>query len=139
MNVLTKVNYTCRVSSVLNKDVKQYGKQYMFDTNDDSAWSSAEGTPQWIILTLDEPRTVSGVSLQFQGGFAGKQFTALVYSCEGDPTYQETFYPEDINSPQRFYFKDVSLTKSCSKIKFVFESSSDLFGRIIVYNLQILS
>ncbi|XP_017147598.1 nuclear receptor 2C2-associated protein isoform X2 [Drosophila miranda] len=79
MNVLTKVNYTCRVSSVLNKDVKQYGKQYMFDTNDDSAWSSAEGTPQWIILTLDEPRTVSGVSLQFQGGFAESQLPRV--SC----------------------------------------------------------
>ncbi|XP_034652085.1 nuclear receptor 2C2-associated protein isoform X2 [Drosophila subobscura] len=141
MNVLTNVKFTCRVSSVLNKDVKQYGKQYMFDQNDDTSWSSDEGTPQWIIMTLDEPQTVTGLCLQFQGGFSGQQFTALVYSHsrEGEPTYQETFYPEDINSPQRFYFKDASLTKSCSKIKLVFESMSDLFGRIIVYNFQILS
>ncbi|XP_022223930.1 nuclear receptor 2C2-associated protein-like isoform X3 [Drosophila obscura] len=127
------------VSSVLNKDVKQYGKQYMFDLNDDTSWSSDEGTPQWIIVTLDEPQNVSGLCLQFQGGFSGQQLTALVYSREGDLTCQESFYPEDINSPQQFHFKDASLTKSCSKIKFLFESSSDLFGRIIVYNLQVLS
>ena len=28
------------VSSVLNRDVKQYGKKFMFDNNDDTCWNS---------------------------------------------------------------------------------------------------
>lgn len=30
----------CSVSSVLNKDVKQHGKMFMFDGLDDTAWYS---------------------------------------------------------------------------------------------------
>lgn len=34
--------YRChfRVSSVLNRDVKQYGKKYMFDCNEETCWNS---------------------------------------------------------------------------------------------------
>jgi len=28
------------VSSVLNKDIKQYGKKYLFDGEDDTCWNS---------------------------------------------------------------------------------------------------
>lgn len=62
-----------------------------------------------------------------------------MYSEDGAQIHQESFYPEDINSPQRFQVKDTAREKACSKLKFVFESSTDLFGRIIVYNLQVLS
>ena len=29
-----------RVSSVLNRDVKQFGKKYMFDDNEETCWNS---------------------------------------------------------------------------------------------------
>lgn len=29
-----------RVSSVLNRDVKQYGKKYLFDCNEETCWNS---------------------------------------------------------------------------------------------------
>ena len=32
----------CRVSSVLNKNAKEYGKQYMTDNCDDTCWNSAQ-------------------------------------------------------------------------------------------------
>ncbi|KAH8402268.1 hypothetical protein KR009_010887, partial [Drosophila setifemur] len=128
-----------RVSSVLNKDVKQYGKQFMFDMNEDTSWSSDEGAPQWITVVLQNPQNIRGFSFQFQGGFAGQQSNILMYSEDGAEIHQEPFYPEDINSPQQFQVKDTAREKVCSKIKFVFKSSTDLFGRIIVYNLQLLS
>ncbi|KAG5276162.1 hypothetical protein AALO_G00128560 [Alosa alosa] len=33
-------NTQSRVSSVLNRDVKQFGKKYMFDSNEETCWNS---------------------------------------------------------------------------------------------------
>ena len=32
--------YTCRVSSTLNRDTKQFGKKYLFDGNNETCWNS---------------------------------------------------------------------------------------------------
>ena len=32
--------FNVRVSSVLNRDVKQFGKQFMFDGDDETCWNS---------------------------------------------------------------------------------------------------
>ncbi|XP_032571227.1 nuclear receptor 2C2-associated protein isoform X2 [Drosophila sechellia] len=110
----------------------------MFDTREETSWNSDEGTPQFITLSLEEPQKVSGFSFQFQGGFSGQKSELIMYSADGAQIYQEPFYPEDINSPQLFPIAEPVREKACSKLKFVFESSTDLFGRIIVYDLQLL-
>ncbi|KAK6320393.1 hypothetical protein J4Q44_G00095000 [Coregonus suidteri] len=33
-----------RVSSVLNRDVKQFGKKYMFDSNEEACWNSDQNS-----------------------------------------------------------------------------------------------
>jgi hypothetical protein len=33
---------SCRVSSVLNKDVKQFGKQFLFDGSEETCWNSEQ-------------------------------------------------------------------------------------------------
>ena len=33
-------SYCYRVSSVLNRDVKQFGKKYMFDNEEETCWNS---------------------------------------------------------------------------------------------------
>ena len=40
------------VSSVLNRDVKQYGKKYMFDGNDDTCWNSDQVRFCWLVNFL---------------------------------------------------------------------------------------
>ncbi|XP_075380152.1 nuclear receptor 2C2-associated protein isoform X1 [Mycteria americana] len=64
-----------RVSSVLNRDVKQFGKKHMFDASEETCWNSDQGTCQWV--TLDFPRTVkvSQFHIQFQGGFSSRLCT----------------------------------------------------------------
>lgn len=43
MNILeNSKDFKCIVSSVLNKDPKQYGKKYMFDHKEDTSWSSSQ-------------------------------------------------------------------------------------------------
>ncbi|KAG8126917.1 hypothetical protein E2320_021941, partial [Naja naja] len=89
-----------RVSSVLNREVKQFGKKYMFDGNEETSWNSDQGATQW--LTMEFPQTVqaSQIQIQFQGGFASRKFI-LQGGQKGEAlsTVAE-FYPEDNNSPQ---------------------------------------
>ncbi|XP_031460001.1 nuclear receptor 2C2-associated protein isoform X2 [Phasianus colchicus] len=101
-----------RVSSVLNRDVKQFGKKHMFDANEETCWNSD----------------------QFQGGFSSRLCT-----LEGCRTGEELvkisdLYPEDINAMQRFQLEETAL----DTLKITFENSTDFFGRIVVYHLQVL-
>uniref|UniRef100_A0A8C0FA32 Nuclear receptor 2C2-associated protein n=1 Tax=Bubo bubo TaxID=30461 RepID=A0A8C0FA32_BUBBB len=121
-----------RVSSVLNRDVKQFGKKHMFDTSEETCWNSDQGTCQWV--TLDFPRTVkvSQLHIQFQGGFSSRLCT-----LEGEEAGEElvkisALYPEDINAMQ------ISFATELDKLKITFENSTDFFGRIVVYHLGVL-
>uniref|UniRef100_A0A8V1AKE0 Nuclear receptor 2C2-associated protein n=1 Tax=Gallus gallus TaxID=9031 RepID=A0A8V1AKE0_CHICK len=135
-----------RVSSVLNRDVKQFGKKHMFDANEETCWNSDQGSCQWV--TLDFPRTVrvSQLHIQFQGGFSSRLCT-----LEGCRTGEELVkisdvYPEDINAMQisfamlqaggavLFQVEETAL----DTLKITFENSIDFFGRIVVYHLQVL-
>ncbi|KAG7487973.1 hypothetical protein MATL_G00029340 [Megalops atlanticus] len=89
-----------RVSSVLNRDVKQFGKKYMFDSNEETCWNSDQGGCQWVFLEFPQPVRVSEVKVQFQGGFSGK--TCRLEGCEKEGEFEtfSYFYPEDNNSLQ---------------------------------------
>lgn len=41
-----------RVSSVLNRDVKQFGKKYMFDSNEETCWNSDQVTLGCLSLAV---------------------------------------------------------------------------------------
>ncbi|XP_061094197.1 nuclear receptor 2C2-associated protein [Conger conger] len=124
-----------RVSSVLNRDVKQFGKKYMFDSNEETCWNSDQGDPQWVVLEFPQPVKISEVKLQFQGGFSGKN--CRMEGCMKEAEFEKfsDFYPEDNNSMQVFPIQEAPLAQ---KLKIVFENSTDFFGRIIVYSLDIL-
>ncbi|XP_030288963.1 nuclear receptor 2C2-associated protein [Sparus aurata] len=124
-----------RVSSVLNRDVKQYGKKYMFDSNEETCWNSDQGECQWVILEFPQSVRVSQLKVQFQGGFSAK--TCKLEGCpkEGDLAMISHFYPEDNNSLQSFPIQEAP---AVDKVKIMFENSADFFGRIIVYSLDVL-
>ncbi|XP_013794925.1 nuclear receptor 2C2-associated protein-like [Limulus polyphemus] len=125
-----------RVSSVLNRDVKQFGKQYLTDGNDDTCWNSDQGSPQWISVIFSKPVKIEKLQLQFQGGFVGKDcwIEASVNKDEKLQKIQDIFL-EDTNMLQTFNLQQVVET---SNMKIVFNTSTDLFGRVIVYKLEIL-
>lgn len=132
MNLLQEKKFTSRVSSVLNKNVKEFGKQFMFDESNETCWNSDSGTPQWILVNFEEPVDLSEIEIEFQGGFAGKKCSIESGEDSKDLSIVNDFFPEDTNTRQRF-----PLTKSTrSKVfKIVFHSSTDFFGRIVVYKL----
>uniref|UniRef100_A0A3Q0THM1 Nuclear receptor 2C2-associated protein n=1 Tax=Amphilophus citrinellus TaxID=61819 RepID=A0A3Q0THM1_AMPCI len=119
-----------RVSSVLNRDVKQYGKKYMFDCNEETCWNSDQGECQWVSLEFPNTVRVSELKVQFQGGFSAK-----TCRLEGKALLSH-FYPEDNNTHQiSFLLPEAPVV---DKVKIMFENSADFFGRIIVYSLDVL-
>ncbi|NXI54510.1 NR2CA protein, partial [Chloroceryle aenea] len=124
-----------RVSSVLNRDGKQFGKRHMFDGSEETCWNSDQGTCQWV--TLDFPRTVkvSQLHIQFQGGFSSRLCTLQGCRAGEELVKISDLYPEDINAMQiSFQVEETVL----DKLKITFGNSTDFFGRIVIYHLGVL-
>ncbi|XP_053321727.1 nuclear receptor 2C2-associated protein [Spea bombifrons] len=123
-----------RVSSVLQRDGKQFGKQFLFDHKEETCWNSDQGSSQWITLEFPESVWVSQIDIQFQGGFSSR--TCTVEGCQKGEEYVKIadFYPEDINALQKFSFPE----QSVQKIRISFSNTADFFGRIVVYHLDVL-
>lgn len=85
------------------------------------------------MVELKEPHCVSSFNIQFQGGFVGQDCKIELKS--DDQVLIEPFYPEDVNSVQKFLLSKPTI---CNKIKFLFNNSTDFFGRIVVYSIDIL-
>ncbi|XP_063003141.1 nuclear receptor 2C2-associated protein [Elgaria multicarinata webbii] len=124
-----------RVSSVLNREVKQFGKKYMFDKNEETCWNSDQGSTQWLTLEFPQAVRASQIRVQFQGGFASRKCTVQGCRKGEDLSQVAEFYPEDTNSLQSFALQEAPLS---DKLKINFENSTDFFGRIIVYQLDVL-
>lgn len=122
-----------RVSSVLNRDTKQFGKKFLFDNNEETCWSSDQGSTQWVLLEFPQTVNVSELLIQFQGGFAGR-LCRLEGDLKGEFFRITEFYPEDSNTLQRFCLKE---PVNVNKLKIIFENSADFFGRIILYHLDV--
>ncbi|KAF1565626.1 UNVERIFIED_CONTAM: Nuclear receptor 2C2-associated protein, partial [Eudyptes pachyrhynchus] len=127
-----------RVSSVLNRDVKQFGKKHMFDRSEETCWNSDQGTCQWV--TLDFPRTVkvSQLHIQFQGGFSSRLCTLEGCRAGEGLVKISDLYPEDINAMQISFAAFQVEETVLDKLKITFENSTDFFGRIVVYHLGVL-
>ncbi|KAI8359804.1 galactose-binding domain-like protein [Blakeslea trispora] len=127
-----------KVSSVLNRDTTNYGKQFLIDGQAETCWNSEQGLPQNILLDFAQPVCVESILFQFQGGFVGKKCLVVGSQANSPNDYSihlDTLYPEDINSIQTFTFP---VTEPLKRVKIVFEESTDFYGRITIYKLDVL-
>jgi hypothetical protein len=62
-------NTQTRVSSTQDNNSSQYGKQLMFDGNEDTCWNSAEGQSQFIFFVFEKVVNIKRIEVVFQGGF----------------------------------------------------------------------
>lgn len=57
--------------------------------------------------------------------------------------YKNYFYPDDVNDMQSFTLGNSDANQkslaNVKKLSIVFEKSSDFFGRVIIYHLEMLS
>lgn len=141
MNPLSLDPRLLRVSSTLTKDVKNFGKANMIDGKDETCWNSDTGTPQWIIygpiaLNNGELTILESISLMFQGGFAGARCELQTKQSEHEEWASLMFFtPKDSSALQTFAIKE----PKARWLKCIFHTSSDPYGRIVVYQLTLNS
>ena len=129
-------DFEVKVSTVLNRQVTEYGKLYMFDGREDTCWNSDQGTPQWIRISFDSVKDITQLQLMFQGGFAGNTCWIEISRSENDEFEKlQDIYPEDTNKLQTFQIKSDGV--SCKAFKIVFANSTDFFGRITIYQMKL--
>lgn len=117
---------TCSVSSVFNGDNANYGKKHLIDGSDDTCWQSSTALPHTVTCKLSEAITGEYVlRIQFQGGFVGTHLRVN----------DKIFNPLNINEMQEFPLSFEQLT---DLLKLEILSSSDLYGRVIIYHLQVV-
>lgn len=129
-----------KVSSTLDKGV---GKKCLTDGSPETCWTSQQGTPQHIQITFDSPIIPKRLDITFQGGFAGTNCSIDVQQDSIDerkPNWESwtKIFPEDVNRQQSFTLPTQdTIERGIVSLRLVFEESSDFFGRITVYSLQI--
>ncbi|KAL5519543.1 hypothetical protein ACEPAH_1226 [Sanghuangporus vaninii] len=126
-----------KVSSSLDRSV---GRKHLTDGDPGTCWTSQQDLPQFIRIIFDSPVVPKTVHITFQGGFVGKLcrigvLPAALHRGE-TPIIQEltTIYPEDVNWKQSFGLPKIEPIR---QMNFEFEESSDFFGRITIYDLQV--
>ncbi|XP_071540797.1 nuclear receptor 2C2-associated protein [Panulirus ornatus] len=127
----------CRVSSVLGRNTRELGKQYLFDGSPETCWNSDQGTPQWVALRWKEPVAVTAITAQFQGGFCGSPDTVVEAGQEGSSNWKEIapWHLEDVGTEQVLHLQESHIL---SRLRITFRSSTDFHGRIIMYKLDVL-
>ncbi|NXF12621.1 NR2CA protein, partial [Smithornis capensis] len=152
------------VSSVLNRDVKQFGKKHLFDASEETCWNSdqvwgqgqgageggqepwdtprchscPQGTCQWVTLDFPRPVKVSQLHIQFQGGFSSRLCTLEGCRAGEELVRISQLYPQDSHAMQISFGTFQVEETVLDKLKITFENSTDFFGRIVVYHLGVL-
>ncbi|KAL5633269.1 hypothetical protein ACGC1H_003685 [Rhizoctonia solani] len=143
---LIDISTTIKVSSTLDRSI---GKKNLIDGSPETCWTSAAGLPQFVELIFSDVVTPKQLALTFQGGFVGTRCTVYgILPHDGEEPENGSkwqmivqIYPEDINRRQTFRLTpstdQIDLSKGVSRLKVVFEESSDFFGRITLYNFEL--
>ncbi|CAM4813764.1 unnamed protein product [Rotaria magnacalcarata] len=136
-NIEIQLNETqLRVSSVLNKDNRNYGKKNLIDDSEETCWNSEAGSPQWIQITPTKSISLDSIALKFQGGFAAKRFVIETRQEDGTFTSIAEFFPDDHGKQQVFRLPTAHVIDQIP-VRLTFYDSYDTFGRIIIYILKI--
>jgi hypothetical protein len=77
--------------------------------------------------------SVDTISINFQGGFVGTELQVKAASFE-DLIHIITFFPKDHNDTQIFSLESPA---TCQVLHLNFPSSTDFYGRITIYDLQV--
>ena len=88
---------------MLNRDVKQFGKKFMFDGDEETCWNSDKGSPQSVTLELPSAACVGCLEIRFQGGFTCREGILLAGPEAHNLKEIHKFYPSDDNTLQVSY------------------------------------
>uniref|UniRef100_A0A8C8YIF6 Nuclear receptor 2C2-associated protein n=1 Tax=Prolemur simus TaxID=1328070 RepID=A0A8C8YIF6_PROSS len=115
-----------RVSSVLNRNTRQFGKKHLFDQDEETCWNSDQGPSQWVILEFPQRIRVSQLQIQFQGGFSSHR--GCLEGLVGGNLFPLTARAHTFPVP----------AAEVDRLKVTFEDATDFFGRVVIYHLRVL-
>ena len=134
----------------MNNNAKLYGANNALDNkNESTCWNSdgqADGdTEHSFIINFHRRVRISSISLQFQGGFVPEEcrlFTTKV-TDNSKTVWKEIddacIEPENENEMQMFDMGECERHNDleCDAIKLLFNSSTDFYGRVILYKVEV--
>ena len=113
-------------------------------TNESTCWNSdgeADGELEnTFSLNFHRNVLVDQIKIQFQGGFVAEECSLFVTKQNASWEQIEEAYiePENMNSIQEFPLDEVDeSSRKCCAIKLSFDSSTDFYGRVIIYKLEV--
>lgn len=138
-SLLSDARVRCRASSVLDRDRAQFGADNALPAAPaDACWASAQGSPQRLQLALGRAVRATELRVMFQGGFSALRlkvharrsgrWDAADCVCDAEP--------RDSSESQSFQLQRSD--EPLDAVSLTFERSSDLYGRVIVYSLDVL-
>lgn len=134
----------CARLTCLVRSIAPSHQQYLTDGNDETCWNSDQGSPQHIVLEFEKQVVVQEIQLVFQGGFAGKKCSLRcpkgdILTADSKESWESVldFEPEDSGMLQTFRI-DLKSQRYARQVMLLFESSTDFYGRLIVYKLDLL-
>ena len=136
-----------RASSTWQLNTKKFGPLNALDNKTEDAWKSAaseNNNPlQYYEVHFKRDVKVHEIKVQFQGGFVGMDCIVFQKSSDNDDWEEfEELYMETIESNEVQCFgvefsPDQSDVEPCRSIRIEFGKSSDFYGRIVIYSLEI--
>lgn len=101
-----------------------------------------QGLPQSVSLSFPAPVRPAALSLTFAGGFVGTHcsLSSCATATRKAWVVQHRFYPADSNKRQDFAFAAEAgdAGEASQEWKIEFEKGSDFFGRITIYDLELI-
>mmetsp|Transcript_3520 Transcript_3520/g.9308 ORF Transcript_3520/g.9308 Transcript_3520/m.9308 type:complete len:168 (-) Transcript_3520:390-893(-) len=141
---------TAKASSVLQNNTKTYGAAKALDCeNALTSWNS-EGSrngknENFLVVDFtgggkhpDRTVKIEELCLQFQAGFAAEELTVYVRTTEGGIgpwSKAEELEADDDHDLQSFPLSPAE--EAATAIKIVFNETTDFYGRVILYQLQV--
>ena len=129
-----------RASSVLQRNVKQYGPMNALNMEDGSScWYSEGGddsSTQSYTVTFGRKVLPKEVRIQFQAGFSAEDCQVHIRSESGTWELVDELEASDTHELQTFPL-DGSSSKVADAMKIVFGECTDFYGRVMVYRLGV--
>jgi len=138
-----------RASTILNRNVKLFGPMNaLYTTVEDSCWNSDQAPSetsveeqQTFTIIFNRKVKVKQLKIMFQGGFAPQRLQAYSsLNTSGNGNFKllminddEVYEPTDSSQ-----LEDIPLEEcECSSLKLVMGESTDFYGRITVYKVEV--
>lgn len=136
-----------RASSTWQQNSKKFGPLNALNNETEEAWKSGASEYsdplQYFEIHFKRNVSVHELGVQFQGGFVGMDCIVFRRSTEDDDweEFDQLFMEtKESNEVQIFVVEldpDQTAAEPCDATRIEFEKSSDFYGRIVIYSLEI--